>query len=138
MKQILNRQSGMTFISFLFVLAIIIVAVLFILRIFPLYNEKFQVEAAMQSVINQPDAANKNLADTRLAFLTALMVTNLTRFTDRTVREHVFLIRPQKLGDPPILHVKYEARNNLYGDLDLILSFDKQLPITSTAGAGGN
>ena len=138
MKQVFNRQSGMTFLSFLFVMAIIVVGVLFVLRIFPLYNEKFQVQSAMQTVIHQPDASKKTVAETRRAFMTALAVTNLTRFTDRSVREHVFLIRPKKVGEPPMLHVKYEARNNLFGDLDLILTFDEQIPITSTAGAGGN
>ena len=138
MKQKFNRQSGLTFISFLFVMAIIVVTVLFILRLFPLYNEKFQVEAAMQTVISQPDAANKNLGDTRRAFLTALAVTNITRFTSANIRQHVFLVRPQSSGDPPMLHVKYEAKNKLFGDLELLLTFDKQVPITSTAGSGGN
>jgi hypothetical protein len=128
----------MTFVSFLFVMAIVVVTVLFILRLFPLYNEKFQVEAAMQTVISQPDAAHKTVAETRRAFLTALRITNITRFNDRTVRQHVFLIRPKSSTEPPMLHVKYQATNILIGDLELLMNFDKQIPITTSAGTGGN
>jgi len=57
MKLPIKKQSGLTFIGLCIVLAIIVVFVLFGLRVFPLYNEKLQIESAINSVVNQPDSA---------------------------------------------------------------------------------
>jgi len=134
MKQSLKQQSGLTFIGLVFVLAIIAMVVLFVLRLFPLYNEKFQVEAAMQTVVNQPGAASRNINETRGAFMRALAVTNITRFTSNNVRDHVDIVKPARAGEPPLLHVKYQATNKLFADIQLLLDFDKQLPLSNTAG----
>jgi len=137
MSKLLKKQSGLTFIGLCFVLAIIAVFVLFALRLFPLYNEKLQVEAAMRTVASQPDAGKKSIADTRSAFLRALAVTNIDRFTSRNVRDHVNIIKPDKTGEPPLLHVQYRATNKLVADLELLLTFDKTLPLTGDKGSTG-
>jgi Tfp pilus assembly protein PilE len=134
MKQSLKQQSGLTFIGLVFVLAIIAMVVLFVLRLFPLYNEKLQVEAAMQTVVNQPGAASRNINETRSAFMRALAVTNITRFTSNNVRDHVDIVKPTRAGEPPLLHVKYQATNKLFADIQLLLDFDKQLPLSNTGG----
>jgi len=134
MKQSLKQQSGLTFIGLVFVLAIIAMVVLFVLRLFPLYNEKLQVEAAMQTVVNQPGAASRNINETRSAFMRALAVTNITRFTSNNVRDHVDIVKPARAGEPPLLHVKYQATNKLFADIQLLLDFDKQLPLSNTGG----
>jgi len=134
MKQSLKQQSGLTFIGLVFVLGIIALVVLFVLRLFPLYNEKLQVEAAMQTVVNQPGAASRNINETRGAFMRALAVTNITRFTSNNVKDHVEIVKPAKAGEQPLLHVKYQATNKLFADIQLLLDFDKQLPLSNTAG----
>jgi hypothetical protein len=136
MKRSYNRQSGLTFIGLVFILAVIAVVVLFVLRLFPLYNEKFQIESAMQTVVSQPDAAKKSLADTRTSFMRALAVTNISRFTSANVKDHVFILKPKSSGEPPMLQVKYQATNKLFADVQLLLVFDKQLPLTNSTGAG--
>ncbi|MGF1670299.1 MAG: DUF4845 domain-containing protein [Balneolaceae bacterium] len=137
MNKLLKKQSGLTFLGLCFVLAFIAIVVLFTLRLFPLYNEKFQVEAAMRTVVSQPDADKKSVADTRSAFMRALAVTNIDRFTSRNIRDHVNIIKPSKAGEPPLLHVQYEATNKLFADLELLLKFDKTLPLTGDKGTTG-
>jgi hypothetical protein len=134
MKQSYKQQSGISFIGLCFVLAIIAVVVLFVLRLFPLYNEKFQVESAMQTVVSQPEAAKRSIVDTRSAFMRALAVTNISRFTSANVKDHVFIIKPNKSGEPPLLQVKYQATNKLFADVQLLLVFDKQIPLTNSGG----
>ena len=133
MKQPFKNQSGMTFIGLVFILGTIALVVIFVLRLFPLYNEKFQIEAAMQTVVSRPDAENRNIADTRKAFLTALAVTNISRF-NKNVKDHVNIIKPKTKGEPPMLHVQYQATNKLFADIQLLMSFDKQLPLDNSAG----
>ncbi len=138
MKHSLKQQTGITFIGVCFVLSFIAIVVVFVLRLFPLYNEKFQVEAAMQTVASQPDASKKSIAETRSALLKALAVTNIDRFNDKTVKEYVTVEKPAKSGEPPLLHVKYQATNKLFADIQLLMAFDKQLPLGTTGVPSDN
>jgi len=136
MKNSLKQQSGITFMGLCFVLAFIAIVVIFTLRLFPLYNEKFQIEAAMRSVVSQPNAAKKTIVDTRKDFLKALSVTNINRFTDQTVKEYVMVEKPTKKDEQPMLHVKYNATNVLFSDIQLLMAFDKKIPMGSAGGDG--
>ena len=138
MKQALNRQTGLTFIGLVFVLGIIALIVIFVLRAFPLYNEKYQIEAAMETVAAQPDADKKTVAEIRRSFENALAVTNIRRFYDENyMKAHVNLEKPKARGEPPMFHIQYEATNTLFGDLHLLLTFDKQVPLAKTTGETG-
>ena len=137
MRRSLKRQSGLTFIGLVFVLGIIALVTIFVLRLFPLYNEKLQIESAMQTVASQPDSARMSVTEARSAFMRALMVTNITRFNDRNVREHVDVVKPARAGEPPMLHVQYQATNKLFGDVQLLMMFDEQVPLANATGAGG-
>lgn len=131
MKQALKKQSGLTFLGLVFILGTLAMVVLFVLRLFPLYNEKFQIEAALQSVISQPDVATMSVADVRRAFMRSLAVTNITRF-DGTLNDHMDLVKAAR-GQPPMLHLHYQATNKLFADIQLLLEFDKQLPLDGSA-----
>ena len=135
MKHAIKHQSGLTFIGLCFVLSFIAIVVVFVLRLFPLYNEKFQIEAAMQTVVSQPDSAKKSVADTRAAFMRALAVTNINRFNNKNIKDHVNLVKPEKSGQPPSLHVQYQATNKLFADIQLLLTFDKKV-LLGSAGTG--
>ena len=137
MKQILNRQSGLTFIGLVFVLGIIALIVIFVLRLFPLYNEKYQVEAAMETVAAQPDADKKNVTEIRRAFRNALAVTSVRVFTDDNLRDLVNLDKPKRRGDPPMLHIHYTSIKPLFGDVQLLLNFEKSVPLANTIGETG-
>lgn len=137
MKHSIKQQTGLTFIGLCFVLSFIAIVVVFVLRLFPLYNEKFQIEAAMQTVVSQPDSAKRNIADTRGAFMRALAVTNINRFNNKNIKDHVNIIKPAKSGEPPVLHVQYQATNKLFADIQLLLSFDRKIPLSGTTGSTG-
>ncbi len=132
MKQALKKQSGLTFLGLVFILGTLAMVVLFVLRLFPLYNEKLQIESALQSVISQPEVATMSVADVRRAFLRALAVTNINRFTGANLKDHLNLIKATR-GQPPQLHLQYQATNKLFADIQLLLEFDKQLPLDGSA-----
>lgn len=129
MKKCLYRQTGITFWGLCFVLFFIGVLVLFTLRAFPLYNEKFQVVSAMNAVADRPDSTELSEGEVRKFFMRNIQVTNIERFTDRNISDHLDVLKPQKRGDPKIMHVQYEARNKLFADLELVMKFDKKLPL---------
>ncbi len=137
MKHSIKQQTGLTFIGLCFILSFIAIVVVFVLRLFPLYNEKFQIEAAMQTVVSQPESAKRNITDTRSAFMRALAVTNINRFNNKNIKDHVNIIKPAKSGEPPMLHVQYQATNKLFADIQLLLSFDRKLPLVGSTGSSG-
>jgi hypothetical protein len=122
MNQPLKKQSGLTFIGLVFVLGTIAMVVLFVLRLFPLYNEKLQVEAAVQTVLNQPDAESMSQADLRRAFLRAISVSNVRRFN-------------ASKGQPPMLNMHYQSTNKLFADVQLLIEYDRQFPLDGSAAA---
>ena len=134
MKKMPKNQSGLTFIGLVFILGFIAIVVLFVLRAFPLYNEKFQVVAAMKSVASRPDASELSTKDARKYFLRNMQVTNVTRFTSANIKDYVTIIKPKKRGEPKIMQVAYESSNKLFSDLNLMMAFDEKMPLSGPSG----
>lgn len=133
MRTMLKTQNGMTTIGIVFVLAIIAGVVTIVLRLFPLYNEKFQVVSALNAVVAQPDAASYTTQSAGKAFMKAISVTNIDRFTDKGIKDNLVIIKPKKKGDPRMLHMNYEARNKFFDDIYFVMVFDKQIPISGSS-----
>lgn len=137
MKSIIAKQRGMTFLGLVFVLAFIAILVLFALRAFPLYYERTQVLAAMQSVAHNEGSQKYSERDAQKAFMKSISITNIERFGDRTIKNYLTLDKPEDGSGPKILHMKYDATNELAGGLYLLLKVDLKVPLT-TAGTGEN
>jgi len=134
MNQPMRKQSGLTFWSLCFVLLFFGIVVLFVVRAFPLYNMKFQVDSAINSVATRPDASQLTEKDVRDYFLRNLQVTNIQLFNYKNIHEYVDVIKSKGGGQPDIMHVHFEKRNKLYGDLDLLLDFDVKKPLRGPIG----
>lgn len=135
MKTTRDRQMGLTMVGLIFILAFIALVVLFVLRAFPLYNEKFQVIAAMNSAVSKADGgtSDKEIAN---SFLKALQAgTNLSRINNKNLKEYVEVVKPASKGDPKEFRVHFQASNILFKDLNLMLIFDHKIPIRGNADA---
>lgn len=129
MNQSAHKQAGLTFWGLCFIIFFIGIVVLFTMRAFPLYNEKFQVVSAINSVASRPDATELSNADVRKYFMRNIQISNVDRFSSNNVTEYVDIIDPRKRGEPRIMHVHYEARNVLFSDLYLLMDFDVKKPL---------
>ena len=135
MRRLMKKQGGITAIGIMMILAVLAGMVTITLRLFPLYNEKFQVVSALNTVVSQPGAAKFTTKSAGKAFMTAIAITNVNRFEDRTVKENLVVIKPKKKGQPRILHMHYESRNKFFADIWFVLVFDKKIPLSGpTAG----
>lgn len=134
MTKMLTKQQGMTMWGLIFVLAVIAAVVLITLRAYPLYYEKMQIIASMTTAASQPDAPKMSVGEIRKAFYASIQITNIERFNDRNLKDHVFLIKSKIAGEPNILQVKYTATNKLFQDLFLMMEFDHSVPIRGTNG----
>jgi hypothetical protein len=135
MRKLTAKQDGMTGIGIVLVLAVLAGIVLIVLRIFPLYNEKFQVVAALNSVVSQTGSNTPTTKAASKTFMKAMALTNIERFTDYNIKEYLKVIKPKKKGQPRLLQLKYESSNIFFADIYFTLVFDKTIPFgTSDAG----
>jgi len=135
MKHMRARQEGLTVGGLMFVLAFIGAVVLFAVRTFPLYNEKMQIVSAINTVVSHPDSAGMSDKDIRDQFLKNMYATtNIRRFDAKNIKDFITIEKPKSAGDPKKLHLKYEARNKLVADLDLLLVVDQEFPVRGNEG----
>ena len=134
MMKTFTKQHGITMWGLIFVLAVIAVVVLFTLKAYPLYYEKFQIIASMNTAAAQPKATKMSVVDLRKAFYRSIQITNIERFNDRNLKDHVFLIKSKTAGEPNKLQVKYTATSKLFQDLFLMMEFDESVPIRGPNG----
>ncbi|MFT5134558.1 MAG: hypothetical protein ACI9SC_003037 [Gammaproteobacteria bacterium] len=130
MKKLRKTQDGMSGIGIMLVLAVLAGVVFITLRLFPLYNEKFQVVAALNSVAGRPEAAKMTTRDAGKSFMKSMAITNINRFGDNTIKDQLVVIKPKKKGEPRILHMHYEARSTFFDDIYFLMVFDKKIPLS--------
>ena len=131
----MKKQQGIGFWGWSSILAILGLFVLFGLRLFPLYNEKFIIDQAMQSVANRPDAAKLSIGEVRKYFLKNSQIGGSNRFNDRNVKTALKLNKARK-GQPKSFTVTFEARNHLFDVIDLMLVYDNTVELAKNAEGG--
>ncbi len=94
----MKKQSGVTAIGIVLILVVLAGVVTIVLRLFPLYNEKFQIVAALNSIVSESDAAKMTTKRAGKSFMRAMSLTNIERFGDRTIKENLVVIKPKKKG----------------------------------------
>ncbi|MGH8643770.1 MAG: DUF4845 domain-containing protein [Gammaproteobacteria bacterium] len=129
-----HKQQGLTLISFFLLCALFGFFALVILKLFPLYNEAFRVNASLKTIASMPDIAMKNADDIKNLLMRNFEVQEVRRFDERNIRKH-FKVEKEKGKKERTLHMQYEARGPLFGDLDLVLKFDKAVAIGDSVSA---
>jgi len=119
----IDKQNGLTLLGFMMVVALVCFFALVGLKLFPLYNESFAVDQSLKSVVNQPDAASMPEREIYKYFMRNANINGLSRFSERNIDEY---LAANKVGsDPREMYMYYEARANLFGNLDIVLVYDK-------------
>lgn len=136
MNNIIHRQNGISLIGFVIVLAVLAAFVMLGLRLFPLYSTKFRVLDVMKYVASQPGAEKFSQTDVWNLFYKNADIQGLSMFgKDQTVKDDVKLEKGDKSG--AVIHVTFEERNPLFGDIELVLDFDESMPLGGGV-SGGN
>lgn len=116
-----KRQAGVTLSGLLFWSTMIGGAALVGMKLFPLYKEKGNVDAAMVTVAGQADA-NWTKADIAKAMSKQFEISDVDRWTDA---EFASLLKVGRLGDGKgrAMIVEYDIRGPFFGDLDIVLKY---------------
>jgi hypothetical protein len=112
----IHKQKGLTLIGFIIVLAFALCISFVGMKIGPIYVDNFSVISAMNDVAEESGAARKSPYDIRLKFFTLMNLNAIDHVKERNVN----LVRSTGVR----LHVKYEVREPIMGNLDVVVRFD--------------
>ena len=118
MKRV-RTQAGMTAIGWLLVILLVISAALFLMKLVPIYIEGFNVGSVVSNVASDPQmrgAPPGKIVKTVLKRLDINMAMSVTRDDVYVTREKDYIL----------IEIDYEVRKPVIGNLDIVVSFNKQ------------
>ncbi len=118
----LHRQKGMTAIGWLTVLGLLAFFVMLILRMAPAYMEYYKIVSTLESLEEETGMSEVNPAAIR------------DLITRRFDISYVAVIQPKDVkiknaGKYYTVTAKYDAREHLFANVDVLMSFYKQVKV---------
>ena len=117
----LQRQSGLTLISWIFVLAILAFCGMFAFRVVPMYSENVYVTNALKSLA-EPGVKISEMSDPEIKkkIMDFYMINNV-----RSEGPQNIVIN--RKSNTILVTVDYENRSNLFYNIDIVMSFKNHL-----------
>ena len=122
-----RKQSGLTFIGFVIVLAIAGLFIYVGMKLVPMYTEYYSVKKALASLANEDGIANVAAPVVKERFFKRLYMS----YALNIKREHVKIERRETSW---VVIVDYETRRPLIANLDVVGKFHAEKILTRTAG----
>ena len=119
-----NKQQGLTFISWLLVLAMVGVFILVGIKITPVYMEHFAVKKTLESLKQEPLINRKSLREIRTMLMRRMDMNSIYDLT----KDEVIIKRS---GGVTKITVAYEERRNIMGNLSLVMTFEDSIELIS-------
>ncbi len=122
MNSLRTAQQGVSGSGFITIMAVIMISVLLLLKLFPVYMENFNVSTSLSSLSNEDDI--KSLKKSAIKELLQ------RRFSINDVKnarkEHIEI---KKTKTEMTIDITYEVRKPLVGNIDLVLHFNEHLAL---------
>lgn len=119
-----GKQGGLTLISFLIVLSVVIFVAFLGMKIGPIYMEYYSVVSAMNGVASERGSANLSPFDIRVKIHNRLYVSN----TSYSVKDQNIKVTR---GNGVNLRIAYEVRKPVIGNLDVVAKFDRTVKLAN-------
>ncbi len=113
-----NKQKGLTGISIMAILVVIALIAIIFLKIMPIYFDAYKVGDVVSSMEEERGLDDKSIGEIRTMILKRLDVNMVTDVTKDD-------IDVEKTKDTIFIDVEYEVRKNMFGNLDVVVSFKK-------------
>lgn len=111
-----HKQSGMTLVGFVIVLAVVGFAAYIAMKLFPMYSEYYSVRSALKGLSQESGIANQDPARIQDLFFRRLYIS----YSENVKKEHVKL---KRVDNGWQMDVNYEVRKPLVGNLDVVGKF---------------
>ena len=116
--QLKNKQKGLTGVSIMVILVVIAFAAVIFLKIMPIYFDSFKVGDVVSSMKEERglgDKSNREITSMILKRLDVNMVSDVTK-------EDISI---EKIKNIVYIDIEYEVRKQMFGNLDVVVSFKK-------------
>jgi len=124
-------QLGVSLSGLIFWCALLGGAALIAMKLFPLYNEKMKVDFALEKVAADPEAGNWTKPDITKAVMKQFEVSDVDRWTFAEFTKLLDVERTTTGGR--VMSLNYEIRGPLFGQLDIVLNYDRALELPRSA-----
>ena len=96
------------------------------MKLFPLYNEKFKVDLALEKVAGQKESARMSKTDLVKLIQRQFEVSEVRRWS-RNEFTKLLQVKKLKNGRGKQMSLEYEIRGPFFAELDIILNYEKSL-----------
>jgi hypothetical protein len=118
-----HKQQGATAIGTLLIFAMIAIFVYIGLKLFPIYYESFKVSSALKSLKSEVGIKDKPQHEIIRLITNRLQIDDVEHVTNQD-------ITVDRAGRELKVYIDYQVQTNLIGNIDLLISFDKQVEVT--------
>ncbi len=122
MNSLLAKQRGMTGLGWLTVLALIGFFSLLVLKLAPVYLDHYSVASTVRSLEKEPLITKKSPAEIRKLIKKRLNINYVSDLPKNA-------IKIKKAPGMLKVDVDYEVRENLFGNIDLLITFKEQIEL---------
>ena len=122
-----HKQSGLSLVGFVVVLALVGFAAYIGMKLFPMYQEYYAVQSAMKGLANEPGVADMDPAKVQDLFFRRLDI----NYSESVKPQNV---KFERMEGGWKMRVNYEVRRPLVGNLDVVGKFDKIQDLTRRGG----
>jgi hypothetical protein len=119
-----RKQDGMTFISWLVILAVFGFFILVGLKVTPVYLENFAIKKSLESLQNEPLLGRKTVREIRKLLMRRL---DLNSIYDMTKDEVII----KRQGSITKITIKYEERRPIVGNMSIVMTFEDSIEVDS-------
>ena len=114
-----RKQSGITLIGFLVVLAVVGFAAFIGMKLFPMYQEYYSVRTAMKGLAGEPGVADMDPSKIQDLFFRRLYIS----YSENVKKENVKI---KRVDNGWQMDVSYEVRKPVIANLDVVGKFETE------------
>ncbi len=117
----MRTQGGMSMMSLMLVLAVVVIFSLVAIKVTPIYLENSQIVSAMKRLVEQSEQQDMSLKEVKNGLRSRFSIENIRIIDDSDVE-----IEMGPDGSVS-LYLFYEDRTRLFGNIDLIVTFEEEI-----------
>lgn len=121
MKPNREKQKGLTFLSTLLLVMVVVFFAYLAIKLVPVYLEYFNVTSSLKSLASE-ESQGLGVGELRERFMKRLQINDVKHVDRRDVK----ITRD---GGERIVSVRYEVREKFYGNVHLLIVFDESVSI---------
>jgi Tfp pilus assembly major pilin PilA len=117
-----NRQKGMTMLSWLVVLGILVFFVVIGIKMVPTYLENYAIKQVLTNMENDRKVRTMSAGEMKKAFMKRLKINSVYEFDRNSIK-----IKKEKFGTK--FSVDYEIRKPVAGNVSIVMEFSESAMI---------